>query len=120
MSTVTYTIIIEGRVREDIVKSELRDADLTTAQSITLDTKGKRTLEVYAYATAATTFHLDASNDGTNWIEDVHMDTSTTTNPWASVTRVNEGFFNSYRYVRLRSEAAGSSGDKVTLILVAK
>jgi len=92
--------------------NQLIDADETAAQEITLDTKGLKLLEVYAVATTATNFYLDVSNDNTNWIEGYYS--------WSNVTEVKETYWNGFRYVKLRSDAAGASGDKVTLILSAK
>ena len=91
---------------------QLWNADETAAQSITLDTEGCKLLEVYAKASTATTFHLDVSCDNSNWIEDYMT--------WSSVTEVKETLWCGFRYVRLRSDAAGASGDTVTLILSAK
>jgi len=94
------------------VYTQLIEADETTAQSVVLDTKGFKILEIYAKADAATTFHLDVSNDGTNWINDYDVK--------SGVTEWKDTMWNGFRFVRLRSDAAGSSGNKVTLILAAK
>jgi len=94
------------------VYSQLIGADETTAQSITLDTGHRKLLEVYATADASTTFHLDVSNDNTNWINDYYT--------WSAVTSVKGTYWNGFRYVRLRSDAAGVSGNKVSLYLAAK
>jgi len=88
-----------------------RGLDLTVAQSITLDTKGRSVIEVWALATAATTFHLDVSEDGVTWIDDWIT--------YSAVTEVKEGYFNGWRYLRLRSDAAGVAGDTVSLGLTA-
>jgi len=110
----------------DILLSALRDAllagesveahstglDETVAQEITLDTKGHKLLEVYAKAAAATTFRLDVSPDNTTWITDYTI--------WSSVTEIKETLWNGFRYVKLKSDAAGASGDKVDLFLAAK
>jgi hypothetical protein len=93
------------------VEAALYSADETVAQSVTLDTEGRPTLEVFALADAATTFKLDVSVDGTMWINNFQV--------WSSVTSVKAGYLNAYRFVRLRSDAAGSAGNKVTLILTA-
>jgi len=93
------------------VYSQTIGVDETIAQSITLDTRGKILLEVYAKADALTTFHLDVSTDNTNWISDYKTYTG---------TLVQDTLWNGFRYVRLRSDAAGVSGNKVTLILSAK
>jgi len=94
------------------VYTQLIDADETTAQSVVLDTKGYKILEVYAKADVATNFYLDVSNDGTNWINGYFTQNN--------VTEWKDTFWNGFRFVRLRSDAAGSSGNKVTLILAAK
>jgi len=91
---------------------QLINADETSAQSIVLDTEGYKILEVYASASVATNFHLDVSNDNTNWINDYIT--------YKSVTLVADTLWNGFRYVRLRSDAAGSSGNTVNLILAAK
>ena len=93
------------------VYSQTIGADETIAQSITLDTGGKILLEVYAKADASTTFHLDVSTDNTNWILDYKTYTG---------TLVQDTLWNGFQYVRLRSDAAGVAGNKVTLILSAK
>lgn len=97
---------------KDVLVSKLEGADETVAQSITLDTDGKRLLEVYASATASTTIHLDVSTDGSTWISDYYK--------WSNVTEVKETYWNGFRYVRLRSDAGGSAGDTITLVLSAK
>lgn len=110
----------------DIKVSELRDAllgeeavenhatglDETADQEISLDTKGHKLLEVYAKASASTTFYLDVSPDNTTWISGYMS--------WSSVTEVKETLWNGFRYVKLRSAAAGASGDTVDLYLSAK
>jgi len=88
-----------------------RGLDLTVAQSITLDTGGRTVIEVWASATAATTFHLDVSEDGATWIDDWVT--------YSAVTEVKEGYFNGWRYLRLRSDASGAVGDTVSLGLTA-
>jgi len=110
-------MVIEVRPKIDTASEEnlyaqLINADETTAQSVVLDTKGYKILEVYAKADVATNFYLDVSNDGTNWIND--YDTK------SGVTEWKDTMWNGFRYVRLRSDAAGTSGNKVTLILAAK
>jgi len=89
--------------------AQLFGADETVAQSITLDSAGRPVLEVYARASAATTFYLDVSPDNVNWINGYKS--------WATVTEVKDGYFNSFRYLRLRSVAAGVSGDTIDLVL---
>ena len=97
-----------GRIN---VEAKLYLADETVARSITLDTEGRSTLEVLALADAATNFHLDVSVDNSTWITDFSV--------WPNVTGVKEGFINAYRFLRLRSDAAGVSGNKVSLVLTA-
>ena len=92
-------------------EAKLYAVDLTVAQEITLDTEGRHTLEVLAMADAATTIRLDVSVDNSTWIMNFHS--------WVGVTMVKEGYLNAYRFVRLKSDAAGSAGDKVTLMLTA-
>jgi len=91
---------------------QLINADETQAQSIVLDTKGLSVVEVLAAATAATTFHLDVSNDNNIWINDYMR--------WNNVYTVNEVLFTAFRYFRLRSDAVSTSGATVSLILCAK
>ena len=97
-----------GRIN---VEARLYLADETVAQSITLDTEGRSTLEVFALADKATNFHLDVSVDNSTWITDFVT--------WVDVTSVKEGYTNAYRFARLRSDAAGVSGNKVSLVLTA-
>ena len=97
-----------GRIN---VEARLYNADETVAQSITLDTEGRSTLEVFAIADVATNFYLDVSVDNSVWTTDFFT--------WLNVTEVREGFMNAYRFIRLRSDAAGSAGNKVSLVLTA-
>ena len=97
-----------GRIN---VEAKLYLADETAAQSITLDTEGRSTLEVFAQADAPTNFYLDVSVDNSTWTTDFST--------WSNVTKVKEGFMNAYRFLRLRSDAAGSVGDLVSLVLTA-
>jgi hypothetical protein len=92
--------------------TQLLNADLTVAQSITLDTRGRSLVSIYAKADAATTFHVDVSADNTNWFTDVLT--------YTNATLVSDTIVTGFRYVRLRSDAAGVSGNKVTLALSAK
>ena len=94
------------------VYNQLIDADETASQSIVLDTEGRSLVSVYAKADVATTFHLDGSNDGVNWFTDLLV--------YSGVTVVNDAVKTAFRYIRLRSDAAGVSGNKVTLVLAAK
>jgi len=105
--------LLRKLLQEDIfsnVYTISRGLDLTSPQSITLDTEGRTHIEVWASATATTTFHLDVSEDGATWIED-----------WVtySAAEVKEGYLNGWRYLRLRSDAAGAVGDTVSLGLTA-
>jgi len=86
--------------------------DETSPQSITLDSKGKRLLEIYGKATTATNFRLDTSPDNVYWISDYKV--------YSGVTEAKDTLWNGFRYVRLRSDAAGVSGDTVDLVLSAK
>ncbi len=89
------------------------NADESTAQEVTLDTENRTLLEVYVRATTATNVYLDVSQDGTNWITGAHS--------WSGVTELNEGFFNASRYVKVRTDAAGTAGtDTITIMVVAK
>jgi hypothetical protein len=92
--------------------AQLINADLTAPQTITLDTRGRSLVSIYAKADAATTFHVDVSADGTNWFSDVLT--------YTNATLVNDTIVTGFRYVRLRSDAAGVAGNKVTLALSAK
>jgi len=92
------------------------NADETSAQSITLDTVGHTVVSVYAKATTATTFTIDVSNDNTNWVN--YYTTASTSGETEHTD--NLGNLNAFRYVKLSSAAAGSSGDTVTLIVSAK
>ena len=92
------------------------NADETVAQSITLDTVGHTIISVYAKATAATTFTIDVSNDNSNWVN--YYTTASTAGETDHTDDL--GNLKGFRYVKLSSSAAGSSGDTVTLIVSAK
>ena len=94
------------------IVAQLLNADETSAQEVSVDLEDffGRIVEIYCEATTATNFYLDASTDGSNWFN---------IKSWSSTTKVHEGFFNAFRYLKLRSDAAGSSGDTVTLIITA-
>lgn len=94
------------------VYSQKIDVDETVDQEVTLDTKHHRVVDIYAKATAATTFTVDLSNDGTNWVNYYTSE--------AAETEYKDTIITGFRYIRLKSAAAGASGDKVTLILCAK
>jgi len=111
---ITLSSLRDALLAEEHVYSQLINADETAAQSITLDTKGHKMLEVYASATAATTFTLEVSHDNTNWIP-VYTSPSPETTYGGDRT-----FWNGYRYARLSSATAGAAGDTVSLYLGAK
>jgi len=111
---IMLSALRDALLAEEHVYSQLVDADETSAQSITLDTKGHKMLEVYAEATAATTFTLEFSHDNANWIT-FYSSPSPETSYGGDQT-----LWNGYRYARLRSAAAGASGDTVSLYLGAK
>jgi len=69
-------------------------------------------LEVYAKATSPTNFYLDVSCDNINWVNEYMS--------WKNVTEVKESMWIGFRYIRLRSDPAGSTGDKVDLVLTVK
>jgi hypothetical protein len=102
----------DALLAEEHVYAQLIGADETVAQSVTLDTKGHKLVEVWAEATAATTFTLEFSNDNINWV--------TYYTSAAAETEYKNTLWNGFRYVRLSSAAAGVAGDTVTLILAAK
>lgn len=109
---ITLSALRDALLGEEHVYSQTINADETVAQSITLDTKGHKLLEVWAEASAATTFTLEFSNDNTNWVT---YYTSAT-----AETEYKKTLWCGFRYVRLSSAAAGAAGDTVTLILSAK
>jgi hypothetical protein len=92
------------------VYSQLIGADLTVAQSITLDADGRTLLEIHAASSAATDYTLEASADNTNFF---------TLATWAAVTGIDETWTIGWQYIRLSSAAAGVAGDTVTLVLSA-
>jgi hypothetical protein len=94
------------------VSNYIINADETVAQSITLDTFCRSLVSIFAMADAATTFHLDLSLDNITWFNDVIT--------YSNTTKVNDVIKTAFRYVRLRSDAAGVAGNKVTLVLAAK
>jgi hypothetical protein len=109
---IALSALRDALLAEEHVYEQLINADETVAQSVTLDTKGHKLLEVWAEAAAATTFTLEFSNDGTNWV-------TYYTSP-AAETEYKNTLWNGFRYARLKSAAAGATGDTVTLILSAK
>ena len=80
----------------------------TTAQQIELDTEGRPVVEIYTSASNALDFYLDVSLDGTTWI--------TAYKSWSGVTEVKEGYFNAFRYLRLRTSTPSAATD-ITLII---
>ena len=94
----------------DVRPSELYGADETVVQSVTLDclAEGKRNVEIYAKATAATDFTLEASADNTHWFP---------INTYSAVTAAHDGFINATRYIKLSSATAGVAGDTVNLLI---
>ena len=94
------------------VSSVLINADETISQSVVLDTEFRSLVSIYAKADAATNFYIDLSVDNVVWFNDVIT--------YSSTTLVNDVIRTAFRYVRLRSDAAGVSGNKVTLVLAAK
>jgi len=90
--------------------SQAINVNATTSQSVTLDTEGLSKLGIYAKSSANTNFHLDVSNDNVVWINDYLT--------WNNTTSVNQVIDFTFRYARLRSDAAASG--TVTLILMAK
>ena len=103
-----YTRILD--VQQNVY-SQLIGADETIAQSITLDVSGRTLLDIYGKADTATPFGLDCSNDNTNWITDYLT--------WAAATEVKETHTNAFRYLRLKSNAAGGAGNLISLYLTA-
>jgi len=99
--------ILEFNVKN--VYAQVWNADLTAEQSIHLDTDGRTILEIYASSSAATTFRMDVSADYIDWVTDYYV--------WTNVTEVKEVHQNGFRYVRLKSDPAGVTGDTVTLLL---
>jgi hypothetical protein len=94
------------------VYQQLINADETSPQSISLDTGIRGLISIYVSADAPTTIHLDGSNDNTNWLNDLIT--------YSNVTSVIDVVKTSFRYVRLRSDPAGVSGNKITIALSAK
>ena len=94
------------------VSTAILNQDESVAQSISLDTGSYSKVSVYASATTATNFYLEVSSDNSNWL---------LWKTYSSVTSVAETLDIAFRYVRLRSDAAGTSGtDTVSLALSAK
>ena len=112
----TLSSLESSLLSEQQLYEQLWQADETTAQSVALDTKGHgKVVSIYANATTATTYTVQVSNDNTNWIN-VYTSSSAETTYSNSLADSFKGF----RYVKLSSAVAGSSGDTVTLIVSAK
>ena len=91
--------------------------DETVAQETShLNTLGHSVISVYMHATAATTFYIDASPDNSNWFN--YYTTAGTNGEKDHSEDVTK--FRGFAYWRLRSDAAGSAGDTVDLIISAK
>jgi len=100
-------------VKTNIASTQLWEADESTAQSIQLDIGYRAVCSIYASATTATTFTVELSTDGSNWI--------TYYQSASAETSYSETITTGFRYIKLSSAAAGTSGtDTVTLILTAK
>lgn len=98
---------------DPVVFDAVWNADESVAQEVSIDTSAHQLLEVYAKMTTATNIYMDVSPDGQNWIQGYKT--------WSGLTEIAEGFMNAFRYVKLRSDAAGTSGtDTITLVLIAK
>jgi hypothetical protein len=110
--TTTLNVNIVNADMFSPVYAQLINADETQNQSITLDTGARSIVSVYAKADTPTTFHLDISNDNINWFTDVMT--------YPNTTIVNDTVITGFRYIKLRSDAAGVSGNKITLALTAK
>jgi hypothetical protein len=107
-----YNLLVKEYTTTTPVYSQLINADETVAQSITLDTEGRSLVSIYVVADVATNVYLDVSNDNTNWFNNAMV--------YTGVTSVSDTVKTAFRYVRLRSDAAGVSGNKITLALAAK
>jgi len=109
---ITLSTLRDALLAEEAIQSYSTGLALTVAQSINLDTKGHKILEVYAKSTVVTTFRLDCSPDNVYWIADYKV--------YSAVAEVKDTLWNGFRYIRLRSDAAGAAGDTVDLVLAAK
>jgi hypothetical protein len=107
-----YNLLVKEYSLTTPVYQQLINADETIAQSITLDTEGRSLVSIYVAADATTNVYLDVSNDNTNWFNDAMV--------YSGVTSVVDVIKTAFRYVRLRADAAGTSGSKITLALAAK
>jgi len=95
------------------ITGELRNQDLTVAQELVVDLEGKSVLEVVCKADAATTFTVILSFDGTTEDYTLYQSPSPETT-YRNVWTVGA------RYVKVKSAAAGSAGDKVSLLVSGK
>jgi len=93
-------------------KAELYSADETVDQTVTLDIGGFKLVEVVCEADAATTFTVEYSFDNSHWF--------TYYSSASAETSYNDVFWTAAQYIRVRSSAAGASGDKVRLVVGAK
>jgi len=100
------------KVAGDVIESHAEGLDETVAQELTLDMKWRKLLSIYVKASTATNIHLDVSFDGITWLEDFKV--------WSSVSEVKETLEVAFRYVKLRSDGAGTSGDTISLYMSAK
>jgi len=98
--------------KPSILTAELYGADLTVAQSVTLDlgAEGRDNIEIIGRSSVATTFTLEASADNVNWY---------TIETFSAVTLAHAGYNNAFRYIRLSSAAAGAATDTVDLVITA-
>ena len=88
---------------------------LLSGPSVELDTEGLKLLEIYGLSHAsgmATQWRLDVSPDDSLWITDYAT--------YASGTEVKDTLWCGFRYVRLRADPAGASGNTAVLVLSAK
>jgi hypothetical protein len=107
-----YNLLVREYNLTTPVYQQLIRADETVAQSIVLDTEGRSLVSIYVAADAPTNVYLDVSSDNTNWFNNAMV--------YSGVTSVSDTVKTAFRYVRLRSDAAGVSGNKITLALAAK
>jgi len=95
------------------VVAELRNQDETVAQEMKVDLGHRKTAEVLCKADTATTFSVIASFDGVT--EDKTLYQSS-----LAETEHHQVYRVGTRYLIVKSAAAGSAGDKVTLLVGAK
>ena len=107
-----YNLLVREYFLSTPIYQQLINVDETVARSIVLDTAGRSLVSIYVAADAPTNIRIDVSNDNTNWFNNVIV--------YSGVTSVSDTIKTAFRYVRLRSDAAGVSGNKITLALAAK